>query len=185
MLISPRPPVVQQIANDTDEVGGEQVVQMIDRLMSNLQGTLTESTSEEVPLSQEFAELRDYLEATKVFMGPRLVYRLDLPPTLEPVTIPTTLLLQLVENAVKHGLEPLACGGSVEVAARRTEAGVVITVADAALGLPPYRPFAMVPSNSGDFRRDPERWRVVCGRSATVSLTSRHSTGMCAKVTLC
>jgi LytS/YehU family sensor histidine kinase len=118
-------------------------------------------------------------------MGPRLVYRLDLPPALEPLAIPTKLLLQLVENAVKHGLEPLACGGSVEVAARRTDAGVVITVADAALGLPPYRPHAMVASNNGELRRDAERWRVIYGRSAMVALTSRHSTGMCAKVTLC
>lgn len=158
---------------------------MIDHLIFNLRGTLTESMSEEVPLSQEFTELRDYLEATKAFMGPRLVYRLDLPPTLESVAIPTSLLLRLVENAVKHGLEPLACGGTVEVAARRTDAGVVITVADAALGLPPYRPVAMAASNHGDLRRDPERWRVIYGRTAVVALTSRHSKGMCAKVTLC
>ncbi len=79
---------------------------MIDRLIVYLRGTLASSETESVPLSREFAQLRAYLEIMSLRMGPRLTFRLELPAALEDTPVPPMLLQPLVENAIKHGLEP-------------------------------------------------------------------------------
>lgn len=63
-------------------------------------------------------------------MGPRLTYRLELPPDLDQFVIPPMLLQPLVENAIKHGLEPKVGVGSLDVVALRLDAGVEISVTD-------------------------------------------------------
>lgn len=109
---------------------------MIDGLIAYLRGTLTASQTESVPLGREFAQLRAYLEIMSLRMGPRLTWRLDLPAALEGTTLPPMLLQPLVENAIKHGVEPKVGPGHIEVRARATHAGIEIRVDDNGLGLP-------------------------------------------------
>jgi LytS/YehU family sensor histidine kinase len=54
----------------------------------------------------------------QVRMGPRLTVALDVPPALAQAEVPPLVLLTLVENAIKHGLDPQPQGGAVEVRAR-------------------------------------------------------------------
>ena len=70
------------------------------------------------PLKAEFERLDDYLSLMAVRMGPRLAVRLDLPDALRAVAVPPLLLQPLVENAIRHGLEPKVDGGRIEVSAR-------------------------------------------------------------------
>jgi sensor histidine kinase YesM len=58
-----------------------------------------------------------------------------LPADLETTTVPPMLLQPLVENAIKHGLEPKVGPGSIEVVARATAAGIEIRINDSGLGL--------------------------------------------------
>jgi len=58
-----------------------------------------------------------YLELLSIRMGKRLIYTLDLPKDLENFEIAPMLLQPLVENAIKHGLEPKLKGGSLNVSA--------------------------------------------------------------------
>ncbi len=62
-------------------------------------------------LQDEFDRLGDYLELMAVRMGPRLRYTLNLPPELARHPLPPLLLQPLVENAIRHGLEPHVDGG--------------------------------------------------------------------------
>ncbi len=80
--------------------------QMLDHLVDYLRATLTASRATAHPLRTEFERLRDYLELIKVRMGARLSYTLDLAPELAELPLPPLLLQALVENAIKHGLEP-------------------------------------------------------------------------------
>lgn len=109
---------------------------MIDRLITYLRATLAASQVEAVPLAQEFAQLRAYLEIMSLRMGPRLQWHLDLPAGLEGTAVPPMLLQPLVENAIKHGLEPKVGPGRVEVFARAVHAGIEFVVEDDGLGLP-------------------------------------------------
>jgi hypothetical protein len=90
---------------------------MLDHLIAYLRATLGASRATLHPLADEFARLRDYLELMAVRMGPRLAYTLDLPEALREVPVPPLLLQPLVENAIRHGLEPQVAGGHITVRA--------------------------------------------------------------------
>jgi hypothetical protein len=75
------------------------------------------------PLSAEFDRLGDYLELMSVRMGERLRYALDLPDDLRDVPVPPLLLQPLVENSIRHGLEPKVEGGASRCARGATPAG--------------------------------------------------------------
>ncbi|HMN93319.1 MAG TPA: sensor histidine kinase [Hydrogenophaga sp.] len=96
-------------------------VAMLDRLGDYLRATLTASRTDAHAgghtLADEFERLHDYLELMSVRMGPRLRYQLILPEALARRGVPPLLLQPLVENAIRHGLEPRLEGGEITVAA--------------------------------------------------------------------
>jgi signal transduction histidine kinase len=108
---------------------------MLDQLIAYLRATLQASRATEHPLAQEFERLSDYLALMQRRMGERLQVQLALPPELASVPIPPLLLQPLVENAIKHGLEPHVEGGLLQVAAAREGDRLVLTVADSGAGL--------------------------------------------------
>lgn len=108
---------------------------MLDRLIAFLRATLNASRVPAHPLADEFARVEDYLALMAIRMGPRLQLRLDLPPALAAVPVPPLLLQPLVENSIKHGLEPKVDGGRIVVSAARDEASLVLRVRDTGVGL--------------------------------------------------
>ena len=110
---------------------------MLDHLIAYLRATLSASRTSTHRLDAEFERLRDYLELMAVRMGERLGYQLDLPPDLAGAMVPTLLLQPIVENAIKHGLEPKVEGGHILVRASRSEAGMLLEVTDSGAGMPP------------------------------------------------
>ncbi len=108
---------------------------MLDQLIGFLRGTLGASRVGEHALSLEFARLADYLALLKVRMGDRLQVSFDLPAELSDVPIAPLLLQPLVENSIKHGLEPNVDGGRIAVAARKDGNTLVLTVRDTGRGL--------------------------------------------------
>ncbi len=116
---------------------------MLDQLIGFLRGTLGASRVAEHALSLEFARLNDYLALLKVRMGERLQVRFDLPVELQDVSVAPLLLQPLVENSIKHGLEPHIDGGRVEISARVETSGegkrkkelLVLRVRDTGRGL--------------------------------------------------
>ena len=113
----------------------ERATQMLDSLIDYLRATLQASRATSHSLQNEFDRLGDYLALMQVRMGPRLTYTLDLPAELADQSVPTLLLQPLVENAIKHGLEPKIEGGSVCVSARRDGDTVILCVTDSGVGL--------------------------------------------------
>ena len=113
----------------------ERATAMLDRLNDYLRATLSGSLASTHTLQAEFDRLRDYLELLAVRMGPRLHYTLDLPPDLAAQPVPPLLLQPLVENSIKHGLEPKVEGGSVRVSARREGSALILEVIDTGVGL--------------------------------------------------
>jgi hypothetical protein len=112
----------------------ERATTMLDHMVAYLRATLGGSRAVMHPLSMEFDRLRDYLELMAVRMGLRLSYTLDLPLALANHPVPPLLLQPLVENAIKHGLEPKVEGGSIKVAARLEGGNIVLEVCDTGVG---------------------------------------------------
>lgn len=113
---------------------------MLDHLIAYLRATLGGARSALHSLEDEFARLADYLEIMAVRMGPRLAFTLDLPDALRTASVPPLLLQPLVENAIRHGLEPKVQGGHITV--RASTQGLpggellVLEVLDNGVGLP-------------------------------------------------
>jgi LytS/YehU family sensor histidine kinase len=71
----------------------------------------------------------------QVRMGERLQTRFDLPEALAELPVPPLLLQPLVENCIKHGLEPAVAGGRIDVGAARDADDLVLRVRDTGAGL--------------------------------------------------
>jgi two-component system sensor histidine kinase AlgZ len=82
----------------------------------------------ELPLADELALARRYLEIESLRFGPRLRLRWDLPESLPEVLVPTLSIQPLVENAIRHGIEPSAAGGAIDVCVRVDIDGVRVVV---------------------------------------------------------
>jgi signal transduction histidine kinase len=108
---------------------------MLDQLIAFLRATLNASRASQHPLSAEFARLADYLALMKIRMGDRLQADFDLPAELAATSLPPLLLQPLVENCIKHGLEPKVAGGRIRVSAAREGADLVLRVRDTGVGL--------------------------------------------------
>lgn len=156
----------------------ERAVAMLDRLNDYLRATLSGSLASSHTLQAEFDRLRDYLELMVVRMGPRLRYTLDLPAELAGQPVPPLLLQPLVENSIKHGLEPKIEGGSITVSARRQGNQLVLEVVDSGVGLQPE-----AASRQGfGLAQVRERLQTAYGPQAAIDLVAIHAGGTRASI---
>lgn len=110
-------------------------------------------------------------------MGPRLALEIQVPAALHGTELPAMLLQTLVENAIKHGLEPQPGGGTVWILARRDDDVVAITVADNGIGF----------NNAGGgtgigLKNARERLRLIYGARASLSVVANTPNGVAATV---
>lgn len=108
---------------------------MLGNLLRYLREALPRLREERSTLGSEFELVRAFLAVHQVRMGPRLRVEIAVPVELQAMELPSMLLLTLVENAIKHGLQPSVDGGDIRVAARRVADGVELEVADTGVGM--------------------------------------------------
>jgi len=107
---------------------------MLESFTAFLRASFLTARHRTVTLAQEMDVVKNYLDVFAIRMGPRLAYHIDLPDGLRGLPIPPLLIQPLVENAVKHGLEPSIEGGSISLRAERSGDAVRIVVADTGRG---------------------------------------------------
>jgi signal transduction histidine kinase len=115
----------------TDPAAGQT---MLDNLMRYFAVALPRMRDAESDLGREAELVEAYLGVHRVRMGSRLAYRVDVPPGLRGVRVPPMMLLTLVENAIKHGINPLPEGGFVRVRAAHDGDALVLEVSDSGRG---------------------------------------------------
>jgi len=96
--------------------------------------SMRESNPTQHVLGREMAVIRPYLEILKVRMEDRLQATINVPEGLLSAEFPPMMIQSLVENAIKHGLEPKAEGGTLTVSAEIVHGRLAVTVADTGLG---------------------------------------------------
>ncbi len=154
---------------------------MLDQLIAFLRATLGASRATVHPLSAEFARVGDYLALMKLRMGERLAVELDLPAALATHGVPALILQPLVENAIKHGLEPHVAGGRLRVSAAAEGGQLVLQVHDTGAG------FAHDPAAAGTrfgLQQVRERLQTLYGDRASLTLEPAHGGGTLARVRL-
>lgn len=151
-------------------------------LLRDLTGFLRASTEqmlqEQVTLAQEGAMVAQYLAIQQARLGDRLRSQLDLPKALLSQTLPSGLLLTLVENALEHGVGPALQGGEVQVSAAAGAGGVWLRVDNS--GQPLVAPAVL----GVGLRNCLERLQRLKGPQATLQLSSPSGGGTRAEVWL-
>ena len=104
-------------------------------------------------------------------MGDRLQVDINLPNDLKDMTMPPMLLQPLIENAIKHGLEPKVEGGNITLKAERAGDQLRICVIDTGLG------FASNPSNGIGLKNVRERIEKLYGNAGSVSIEENQPSG--------
>ena len=159
---------------------------MLDQLIAYLRATLGAARQPWHTLEAEFARLDDYLALMAVRMGPRLHYQLQLPPALALVPVAPLLLQPLVENAIRHGLEPQAGPGQITVQAQQLGQGATaqlqLQVIDNGTGLPADLHLAptsdmATPHRHFGLQQVRERLATLYGSAATLELRAASEGG--------
>ena len=122
---------VQQLAEEK----APRAAELTANLIAFLRASLDDMRSDTVTLADDFKLIDSYLRVMHVRIGARLRFTLVLPAELAAVRLPSMLLLTLVENAIKHGIEPALRGGDVTVTADRYDGMVRLQVQDTGIGL--------------------------------------------------
>jgi signal transduction histidine kinase len=103
-------------------------------LIALLRASMPTLREADTNLGRELAVIRPYLEILKVRMEERLRTEIRVSDGLLSAEFPPMMLQSLVENAIKHGLEPKAEGGALTVAAEVVHGDLVVSVSDTGLG---------------------------------------------------
>jgi|HubBroStandDraft_6_1064221.scaffolds.fasta_scaffold452301_2 sensor histidine kinase YesM len=158
-----------------DRVGGRLMLESVTRY---LQVALTKLREPDTTLQQEADLVRAYLDIQRIRMGERLDFSVDVPQSLADHPIPSMILLTLVENAIKHGLNPSLRGGAVRVSATRRGMQLTVTVADNGRG---FRSGSGGGTGLANIRA---RLETRYGSQARVHLENNETGGATAKVVL-
>jgi len=116
----------------TDPAAAERAIEQLGDL---LRRTLRHGDDEEmIAFAEEWTFAREYLDLEQLRLGQRLRVDAHIERDALDVSVPAYVLQPLVENAVKHGIAPLTAGGTIEIAARRNDGTLTLSVRDSGAG---------------------------------------------------
>ena len=108
---------------------------MIENLTAYLRTSLEQSRKEKNRIKEEIEMIQSYLDIFKIRMGDRLDYTINFADETLDLFIPAMMIQPLVENAVKHGLEPRIDGGHITLCGTVKQDRLVIEVSDTGAGI--------------------------------------------------
>jgi sensor histidine kinase YesM len=108
---------------------------LLERLNDWLRIALLRARSDSATLGDELDMLENYLQILKIRFGERLHWKVECSDEARNLNFPPMLLQPLVENAVKHGIEPKIGGGEICICTTLTDSMLHIEVSDTGVGL--------------------------------------------------
>ena len=151
---------------------------MLEDFIAYLRATLAATREERTTLSHEFEMMKNFLSILQIRMGDRLQVGIDLPAELHGATIAPMLLQPLIENAIKHGLEPKVEGGRVNLIAERAGDQMRISVIDTGMG------FGNKSSNGIGLKNVRERVAKLYGNAGSVLIEENQPSGTSVVLTI-
>jgi two-component system LytT family sensor kinase len=175
---------ITSLVRSQPELAREMIVKL-----ANILRVLLKDREAFLPLSEELEFTDDYLDIEVVRFGSKLKVVKEIAEDTLHIVVPGMLLQPLIENSIKHGLEPRISGGTVTLRSRITAEGrLMVEVEDDGVGMAPDRFSAspvsglVSPGTGIGVRNVRERMEVLYGNLASVEINSRPGRGT--KVTL-
>ncbi|MEJ2869601.1 histidine kinase [Actinomycetospora sp. OC33-EN08] len=130
-------------------------------------------------VAEELRNTRRYLTLEQARFGSRLTVEITVAPEVENVVLPPFVVAPLVENAVRHGIEPVLDGGTVRVTAAGAGPDCVITVSDDGAGMGPEasRAASQVDARHGGIAEVTRRLRAAFEGGSDLHVDSRAGSG--------
>ncbi len=167
---------ITSLVRSKPELAREMIVKL-----ANILRALLKDRDAFVPFAEELTFTDDYLDIEVVRFGEKLRVVKQIAPETLGLVVPSMLLQPLLENSIKHGLEPRIDGGTVYLRSRITDQGrLLIEVEDDGVGIDPARPGTgnfMRPGTGIGMRNVRERMQVLYGNAADVEIESRPGRG--------
>jgi hypothetical protein len=162
---------------------------MLDNLILYLRNSLPRTEDAPSTLGEEVTRARAYLDILQIRMGDRLKLHFDIPDALEKIPFPTMMLQTLVENAIKHGLEPKPEGGTIWVLARADNPSsptqLIVTIADDGCGLEGGKIGGKATSGTGiGLKNVRERLKLLYEGKASFTIASNFPAGVATTLTV-
>ncbi len=152
---------------------------MLVRLAELLRLTMSQTGAPLSPLRAEINFLDAYLEIERIRFRDRLTFKMDIDPDTLDAQVPSLILQPLVENAIRHGIEPQMRVGRIAIRSARADDDLVLTVTDNGGGLPP-----------GGFKREGiglansrARLAELYGDEQRFELSNQPEGGLCIRLT--
>jgi Histidine kinase len=155
---------------------------MVGHLIEYLRAALPKMRETSSTVGQEVELARAYLNILKMRMGTRLDFEISVPDDLSGVPFPPLMLPSLVENAIKHGLEPVREGGRIDVIAEKIGDRIRVIVKDTGRGLSTNGTTSANAETGGGvgLANIRERLLALYGETAKLSLESNEPRGVIA-----
>ena len=151
--------------------------EMLGNLIVYLRNSLPRTEGDMASLGEELERARAYLDIMRVRMGDRLAVQMQVPDALKATLLPPMMLQTLVENAIKHGLEPVTGGGTIWIIAREHDGKVSVTVADDGRG------FGGDTAGTGvGLKNIRERLKLAYGDAASFTIGPNFPNGVAASI---
>jgi len=149
---------------------------MLDNLIRYLRIALPQMRETTSTLGREMDMAAAYLEIFKIRMGTRMSYEMHLPHALRDECFPPMMLITLVENAIKHGIDPSCDAGEVILSAEVKEGKLIVKVADTGEGFQPKKGGGVGLANIR------ERLATLYGKAARLQLEENQPRGVVATI---
>jgi hypothetical protein len=159
------------------ESGAPQAIQVLNSLIAYLRAAVPRLQETHNTFEMELDLVRAYLDVMHMRMPDRLTFALSIDPAAKNIECPPMTLLTLVENAVRHGIDPSEIGGNIDVKVRLQKNRCIATVLDTGGGLKAVGHGLGTGLNS--LR---ERLQLIFGGKAELSLSEVLPHGACAEV---
>jgi len=159
------------------DAGSPQASRVLKSLIAYLRAAVPRLHEAATTLGQELLLVRAYLEVMQMRMPDRLQFALRIDDRAMGLQCPPMTLLTLVENAVRHGIDPSEEGGRIDVDVRLREDSCHVRVTDTGVG--------MQPTGSGlgtGLSALRERLQLAFGGDAQLRLTEVEPHGVCAEL---
>ncbi|MEO5693825.1 MAG: histidine kinase [Usitatibacter sp.] len=160
------------------ETDAKSASHVLESLIQYLRAALPQMREGATNLGRELDMARAFLEIHRVRMGSRLDFAIEVQESLRGRPFPPMMLISLVENAIKHGVDPCCEAGLITVSAQEANGRLKVSVADTGEGVRPTQGGGVGLTNIR------ERLKALYGNSARLVLEENAPHGVVASIEL-